>query len=958
MIPAVLIAFCIATAAEPEVDPVELDERVMALFRDGLYEEAEEWARQSLDIRRSGADGSHRASVQLAESMNNLAVMLHAQGELTEARSLMEESVELTHVTLGPEHPEVLSGLNNLAALMRTQGDYEAARPHAERALAIARRAYPGKQELATALALLGVHYEDVGDYAAALPLIEESLEIVRALFEPTDIDVARGANNLAGVLGRLGDFAAARPLYEESIEIRRHALGPRHPGVGKALNNLAVFLKGLGDYDSARSLYEESLEIRREALGDDHPAVASTLSNFAFLLKKQGEPAAARAMLEESLDIRRRALGTRHPAVSNSLAGLASLHMEEHAYLEARPLYEESLSIRREVLGPRHALVATALGNLAIVSLKTGDLEAASAALEEVLDIRREVLAPGHPDIAEALTNLALVLDRQGEVEAKRAILDEAVAIMAAHLALLDTLTEREALRFLPTTRPTFDGWLGAFDRREDNARAWQLTLTMKGALAARARSARALATVEPDVADVAAELDAVRRGLAQLAFVQWPSEEREAKAEELGRLSTEQVRLERELMSRSAHHQRAFAVGNATPQAICEALPDGAAVIDIHGYRVDSVPRYMAFIVRSDDCVVHRVELGDAEPLDLAAAGWREVLRDADALPERVDKRGRQLSAMLWTPLSEVAGDREHWFVVPDGSMALIPFGALPTPTGFAIEEHLITYLDRAGDLLREPSTAGHGATVVGAVDYDAISRADEKSRALLAPCNGGSFLPLPGTVGETDRLVTRWSRSRRKEPLTLLRASDASESAVAMALEGKSLVHVATHGFFASADCKSALDDGVGYDPMLLSGLVFAGANQPRSGLSADDGILTALEVATLDLSVTNLVVLSACETGLGEVRSGQGVLGLRRAFAIAGARTLVMSLWAVSDQETATLMEAFYRLHLRRRGLPAAQALRAAQLDMLADQRRSGDEHPFAWAAFIASGDWRP
>ncbi len=174
----------------------------------------------------------------------------------------------------------------------------------------------------------------------------------------------------------------------------------------------------------------------------------------------------------------------------------------------------------------------------------------------------------------------------------------------------------------------------------------------------------------------------------------------------------------------------------------------------------------------------------------------------------------------------------------------------------------------------------------------------------------------------------------------------------------LSGRALVHVATHCFFATGECRSAIETGgAGHDPMLLSGLVLAAANHTADPFSPEDGISIAVEVSTLDLSDTGLVVLSARETGLGEIRSGQGVLGLRRGFAISGARTWLMSLWSIPDAETRVLMDEVYRRHLGRWADPPPAALREAQLALLAAQRAEGTPHPYAWAAFIMSGDWR-
>ena len=932
-----------------------LNNFAMLLRAQAEYSAAQPLLEESLDINRDALGPRHP---DVATSMNNLAALLKAQGDYTAARPLYDESLDIWREVLGPRHPSVAHSLNNLASLLQSQGDYTAARSLYDESLDIQREALgPQHPNVAMSLSNLAALLKAQGNYTAALPLYAESLDILRKALGPRHPKVATALNNLASLLQAQGDYTAARPLYAESLDISREALVPRHAELASRLSNLAGLLQAQGDYTAARPLLEESLDIKREAHGPRHPDVALGLNNLATLLQAQGGYSAARPLLEESLDIWREALGQRHPDVALGLNNLAAVLKAQGNYSAARPLYAESLDIKREALGPRHPSVATSLNNLAVLLKAQGDYPAARPLYAESLDIWREALGPRHPKVATALNNLAGLLEVQGEPEEGRGLRDEALDIIEGRLTLLDTLSEREALRFLPTVRPTLDGWLAAFDRPGDAAAAWAHLQRFKGAVAARARAARALSAVEPEVATLAAELDGVRRQRARLTFAESPPEQRLEKAEQLAALSAEQERLERLLLSQSARFRSRADAKEANLATLCAALPDDSALIDILRYSDDG-PRYLAFVLRQVDCSVVRVELGPAAALEQATLDWHKILRDPRAPVWRGNKRGQRLTDLLHEPVAAIAGDDPHWLVVLDGPLATVPLAALPTDTGYVIEDRQITYLDRATDVLRRPEATGTGALLVGGVDYDAARSAEGKARSFLAPCNGGGFAPLPGTLAETDQLTDRWLRARKKEPMSRLAHANATESTVAKALEGKALAHIATHGFFATGDCKSALDDGVGYDPMLLSGLVLAGANQPPDPLSPEDGILTASEVATLDLAASDLVVLSACETGLGEISSGQGVLGLRRAFAIAGARTLVMSLWSVSDADTAKLMDGFYsRLLKRRKSLPAAEALREAQLEMLAEQRASGTERPFAWAAFIASGDWR-
>jgi len=461
----------------------------------------------------------------------------------------------------------------------------------------------------------------------------------------------------------------------------------------------------------------------------------------------------------------------------------------------------------------------------------------------------------------------------------------------------------------------------------------------------------------VDGEAADVAEQLGEVRRELARIAFAEPDPLRTEDRSKRTAKLSIQREELERSLQEQSAVFRRELAAWRATPAALCDALPNGRnAIVDLLKYAYGD-HRYLAFVMAAEDCTVHRVELGPAAPIDAAVRQWREVLADPQALQNRVDARGVVVQQLVWAPLADALGSASRVLVVPDGPLTGAPLGALPTGEGrYLLEDVAISYLDLANDLLEPPDASATGALIVGGADYDAEREGKTGERARLAPCNDGGFQALEGASAEADLVTSQWEKARRQGAIDRLGGAEATEDSVTEALRGKALVHIATHGFFATGRCRSMLTgDGDGFDPMLLSGLALAGANQPPNPLAADDGILTAAELAGIDLSGTELVVLSACETGLGEVRSGEGVLGLRRAFSIAGARNLITSLWAVPDAATAELMDEMYRsiLH-RRRPLPAADALRKAKLALLSRQRASNQIRPQEWAGFIVSG----
>jgi CHAT domain-containing protein len=315
--------------------------------------------------------------------------------------------------------------------------------------------------------------------------------------------------------------------------------------------------------------------------------------------------------------------------------------------------------------------------------------------------------------------------------------------------------------------------------------------------------------------------------------------------------------------------------------------------------------------------------------------------------------------LSQQLIKPLMPLLSRRSHWLLAPDDALNLVSMAALLDAAGRPLGERFqITYLSSGRDLLRvatQTPPARSRAVVVANPDFGSAA---PHSAARMGTRIGVSadrledgllFKPLPGTALEAQSL----QQVLELRDTDVLMRANASEQRL-RALRGPRLLHVATHGFFLGSAAPAAAQALPLADrsPLLRSGLALAGANTRRSG-TQDDGIMTALEMAQLDLRGTELVVLSACETGLGEVASGEGVYGLRRALVLAGAQTQVTSLWQVSDQATRKLMVDFYQRLLRGEGRSAA--LRAAQSSMRADPRY---QHPYYWAGFIVSGDWRP
>ena len=438
-----------------------------------------------------------------------------------------------------------------------------------------------------------------------------------------------------------------------------------------------------------------------------------------------------------------------------------------------------------------------------------------------------------------------------------------------------------------------------------------------------------------------------------------------------------SEREKLESEISRRSAgYYQNARPITLADVQAV---IPTDAALIEFSIYNPSSAnpadrdkyplgPRYAAYVVRHDGDLQSK-ELGEAKQIDAAIDGLRYALRD----PKRQDVRrlARALDEMLIQPLRPLLGNAMRLLVSPDGALNLIPFEVLVDEQNrYLIEVYSVSYLSSGRDLLRlglprspksaplivtNPMFGEPDVARAGQAKGEMVARVQSNGKAEAVDAapdlSGVYFAPLEATTEEGRAIKSLFPDA------SVLTREQATESALKRA-EAPRIVHIATHGFFLQSTTDgvrnpiTASTNGASVNienPLLRSGLALSGANLRSSG--ADDGVLTALEASGLNLWGTKLVALSACDTGLGEVRNGEGVYGLRRAFVLAGTETLVMSLWPVSDYVTRELMTAYYKG--LQQGLGRGEALRRVKLDML---KRKERQHPFYWASFIQSGEW--
>lgn len=945
----------------------------------------------------------HKDPEEQIEQLNQQVDDLFQQGEYERAIDVAERAIELTRQHMSEEDPLFAAGLNDLARLYDEVGNYAAAMRLYRQSLQIRRKALgENDPDFATSLSNLGDLYREMGDYGSAEELGQQALEVRRRVLGEKHPQFAVSLNNLATLHHSIGNYVTAEPLYRQALDVFRTSLGEEHPLVCAIMSNLGDLCREVGDYASAEEYFQSSLDIRRAVLGESHPDLATSLNNLAVVYKARGDYTDAEELYQQALEILRKALGENHPDFASSLNNLAELHRSMGDYKAAEPLFRQALDVVQASLGPERLEVAAILNNLATMYHAMGRNAEAERLLRQTLDIEGKVLGRGHREYARSLVNLALLFvathrPREGfELMEQAAIIDDRIVPQIFRIA-----SERQRLAYVDGLRLSYETMISLILRLRaqtpGSAKAGlDITLRRKGIVAESLGVQREVVLAgryrenEPKLR----ELMALRAQIAEQRLAGAGRESRGILQKRLAGWDTDKERLEKELALQIPEDELERKWASADLGTIARALPDGATLVefvrfDVYDFTADPAlgkpewkpARYVAFVLLAGEPNrVQMIELGEAEKIDGEVTTFRTAIisgRSGARSPFRRffeahrDSAGHDLRASVFDPLVPALEGSRRLFLAPDGDLNGLPFEVLPLEDGrCVIDEYRISYLSTGRDLLRfgaDSSGRFSDAVVVADPDFDLAGEPAAKKE---------SVVPSGRQSREVARGGLRFNRLRgtRVEGERIGQMLGVRPCMAAEALEGRLkarrspwVLHIATHGFFL-ADRKADLErtsvrDGAARgqlvngleNPMLRSGLALAGANTwLRRGTlppEAEDGILNGEDASGLDLLDTELVVLSACETGLGEVHVGEGVFGLRRAFVLAGAKTLVMSLWKVPDRETQELMEEFYGRILG--GEPRAEALRQAQLSMKAKHSA-----PRYWGAFICQGEPGP
>ena len=835
------------------------------------------------------------------------------------------------------------------------------------------------------------IRLRDQGGWVEARPLLIQSIEIRERVLGPDDLLVANTLGFLADNYDYTGDYASAEPINLRVLKIKEKVLGPDHPNVAHDLSQIGIDYQYRGDYFKAEEMQQRAWSIFEKANLTETADAGGVLEALANTYYGRGDYQRAEEYSQRSRAVWEKLLGPDHFHLAPSFTFLGRVAYDALDYSKAEAMFQRALTLSEKALGQDHLKVAPCLNDLAMVYCTTGRYSEGEALYQRALAVHEQKAAMSYPAAQETLSGLARCFAAQGNSAEAVKFQSRASEIEERFLAVnLAVGSEREKQAFVTSLSSRSSRSISLHIRLAPNdPEALHLAVTTilqrKGRVQ-DAVSTNLLALRQRFSAEDQKLLDQWNQLTSKLArlVLNGPQKMTAAEyAEQIKSLEKQRETLETEMNLRSA----GFYPGSkpVTLAVIEAAVPENAALIEFAVYRpfdpkaqdnekAYGQPRYVAYVVRGQGEVQWK-DLGEARLVDDAIGRLRMASRDPQS--KDIKQLARALDEKIMQPIRALTGNATHLLLSPDGELNLVPFEALMDEQGrYALERYSISYLTTGRDLLRmqvaresksaplliaDPLFGEPGGTQIPeagrARGKPATSITAQRSITTGEDLSTVYFAPLGGTAEEARTIKALFPDAQ------VLTGLQATKAALKRA-EAPRVLHIATHGFFllnstagaASGPSKTGVNGTRSINasvkienPLLRSGLALTGANLNKGG--GDDGILTALEASNLNLWGTKLVTLSACDTGVGEVKNGEGVYGLRRAFFLAGTESLVMSLWPVSDFVTRELMTDFYRG--LKSGLGRGEALRQAQLAML---KRKGRQHPFYWASFIESGEW--
>jgi CHAT domain-containing protein/uncharacterized protein HemY len=965
------------------------------------YEKAEEYYLETIAIREKAFGKEHP---EYATSLNILGGLYYDMGDYVKAENYLLEAKDIREKALGKEHQDYATSLNNLGWLYYYMDDYEKAENYLLEAKDVMEKVF-GKEhpEYATSLNDLGKLHYYMDDYEKAENYLLEAKAVREKALGKEHQDYATSLNDLVLLYYYMGDYEKVENYLLETKAVREKALGKEHQDYATSLNDLGWLYSDMGNYEKAESYLLEVNTVREKIFGKDHTIYANSLYNLGELYYNMGDYEKAEKYYLEAIAIREKVLGKEHRDYATSLNDLGWLYYYIDDYEKAKKYYLEAKAIREKVLGKEHRDYATSLNNLGVLYRDIGDYEKAESYLLEVKAVREKVLGKEHTGYATSLNDLGWLYNDMDDYEKAEKYLLEAKAVREKVLynehpdfiLSLDNLSMlyltmkeykqalvykketnqlnknlidryfsfllvKEREKYWKTKSFSFDACLSLswfHPVPESHALSYNAALLSKGLLL---RSTNAILDSISSSGDQSLikqyeEFLHLRRQIGALR------QRGDMNKEYIQELDQKTDNLEKSLTQASTPYRELIADLALSWEDVRDSLQTGEAAIEfVSFYLFDKKwtgkNNYAALVLR------HGMETPAFVPLCEETA-LAELFTKLDGKGQREQARilyeedGSSLYSLVWQPFEKTLEGVKTVYYSPSGLLHKLSFNAIPVKGNVLLSSvYDLNLVSRTSEIAhRNDKTAKKpgSAVLYGGLVYDAVAdKLKQGTQNNIMPNedikHGDPFPYLIESFHECWKIQQRFSVNNI--PVDLYTSARGNEESFKN-IDGKktSVIHLATHGFFKEME---RLESGkkVIENPLLRSGLALAGANNAWNGKaieSVEDGILYAYDITNINLTGADLVVLSAYDTSLGVANNSESVYGVQRAFKLAGADTIVMSLWKVDDQATVDFMVRFYENWLSGR-MNKQEAFKKAQWWL-----RSREEYssPYYWAAFV-------
>jgi len=891
-----------------------------------------------------------------------LARIYNDKGDYKQAEQLLSDTLESQHQLLGVNHPETLSTLVDFAHNAQNLGHYNIARHR-----------------------------------------FSEALEAYKKIMGDKHPATLAAYNNLGLLLEQMGLFDDSALLLKSALNTAINTLGKTHPQTIALNNNLALLSESQGLFSEAKIRYQETLTIVKEHFGKQHTYTLALMNNLAYLNMLDENYADATKIFQKLYTVWDDKLGKNHP---NTLKVLNNLGRSEYYlkdYSKAELHLEKALKLRQEKLGQRHPSTLRSKIDYSLLLLKIGRETRAEKLMQTALKDTEDLLGKQHPLFFEALNGLADIIEKKGAYNKSHNLRRRGFNLRTDFLSkMLWVSGDNTRAAYIKLFKPELNAYLNSLsliNEKQAGKDLIEISMQRKGFLlhtTAKIKQIFRLAKT-PKLSQMVADLTQYQKDLTRLILL---GTDESGSLSHLQSISDLQEKINY-LMTKLAESETQLSQSIIEPSIndLIDALPNNTALVDFfikdEQEQEESELLVGILLKRNEQVDTKFFNLGHLSIINKSILELRSSILSSISKGGKttwIKSRAIKAYRAIWQPLESYLIDSKDIFIVADGILNILPFDVLMNTKGkYLLDQVNLHLVNSNQDLVLNKQAKSKGNLLIFSGPYfdtQGITKLQEKELITHAPKlkrgqtepslqaqqqqvlrNGLSFISRNMrslnfkklTGAEQEGQVIYQIALESGMPTIIKEKEQAQELILNNLVKQPKFLHIATHGFFLKEDddlrkrllkierSHEFSQPIPGDNPLLRSGLVFAGFNDNAVKLghidTENDGILTALEILSLNLQGTEMVVLSACETGLGEIHEGEGVYGLRRSFQEAGARSVVASLWSVSDEATAVFMRYLYQ------GIFQGNSVRQSFINAQRELRHSEKwKHPFFWSSF--------